>query len=516
MRSRRNRLVWHPLLFAVWPVVSLYRKNLGEVPLGQALTAMAVAAVITMIVLVVLTLLLREARRAALLTSVLVITVLLWGAASDAAGDPPWLFGVWVGTAALLSVAVLRVRSTLPELTQIAAGISVVVLALALVPVVVAKGPILLATAAVAAPSDDLAESVGQWSVPGEPRDIYYLVFDRYGSQEAMEARWNMDLSPFFDGLKDRGFFVARDSKANHLRTAQSLASTLHLRYLTGMEEQFGTATGDLLPVYSLLQDHPVGSLLQQRGYRYVHVGAWWDPTQSNRHADVNISYETKTDFGVALRRSTLLSWFDSAPQGRSRAEQARQVPYEGAQQQFAAIREAATDDQPTFTFAHVLLPHEPFVYDRNGSYVTLAESKARTREHNYREQTLHTNTQIEQLVDDLLDVPEEQQPIIVLAADEGPAPVRFIADDENFDWTTATAAELEEKFAILNAYYLPGIEDAALYPSISPVNNWRVIFRAYFGADLELLEDRSYVFRNEHAVYDFTDVTDRLGGPIP
>ena len=516
MSGLRNPLVWHPLLFAVWPVVSLYRENLAEVPIGQALSASALAAATATFTLLVLTPLLRDARRAALVTTILVLALMLWGAATDAAGDPAWLFGVWVSGAALLCIALSRVSALLPELTTIVAGIAAVVLALALVPVVVAKAPIMLASAAPASSDEDLSAEVGQWASPGDPRDIYYLVFDRYGSQAAMEARWNMDLSPFFDGLRRKGFFVASDSKANHLRTAQSLASTLHLRYLVDMEERFGAETSDLLPVYSMLQDHPVGRVLQQRGYRYVHVGAWWDPTQSNAHADANVSYETNTDFGVALRRSTLLSWFDSAPKGLSRADQMRHVPYDGAKKQFAAIRETAADDRPTFTFAHILLPHEPFVYNRDGSYVPFAEGRTRSRERNYTEQTLYTNTQIEQLVDELLDVPEERQPIIVLAADEGPAPVRFIADDENFDWTKATPAELEEKFAILNAYYLPGADDPGLYPSISPVNTWRVIFNAYFDADLELLDDRSYVFRNEHAVYDFTEVTDRLGGPIP
>jgi hypothetical protein len=43
-----------------------------------------------------------------------------------------------------------------------------------------------------------------------------------------------------------------------------------------------------------------------------------------------------------------------------------------------------------------------------------------------------------------------------------------------------------------LNAYLLPG-RDAALYPTLTPVNTFRVIFNTYFGQDLELLEDISF-----------------------
>jgi len=51
----------------------------------------------------------------------------------------------------------------------------------------------------------------------------------------------------------------------------------------------------------------------------------------------------------------------------------------------------------------------------------------------------------------------------------------------------------------ILNAYALPGVDPAqALYPSISPVNSFRVVLNRYFGTDLPLLEDRSYFAPNQ------------------
>ena len=72
--------------------------------------------------------------------------------------------------------------------------------------------------------------------------------------------------------------------------------------------------------------------------------------------------------------------------------------------------------------------------------------------------------------------------------------------------------AELQEKLRILNAYYLPGVGEPV--PSdISPVNSLRLVLREYFGADLALLADRSYVFIDEEHLYDFVEVTDRVDG---
>jgi hypothetical protein len=43
----------------------------------------------------------------------------------------------------------------------------------------------------------------------------------------------------------------------------------------------------------------------------------------------------------------------------------------------------------------------------------------------------------------------------------------------------------------ILNAYYFPGGNDD-LYPTITPVNTFRLIFNKYFDQDYPLLEDKA------------------------
>jgi hypothetical protein len=63
----------------------------------------------------------------------------------------------------------------------------------------------------------------------------------------------------------------------------------------------------------------------------------------------------------------------------------------------------------------------------------------------------------------------------------------------------------------ILNAIYLPDGDARVLYPSISPVNTFRVVFNQYFGTDLELLPDRSYAFASQRYQYDLFDITDSL-----
>jgi hypothetical protein len=48
---------------------------------------------------------------------------------------------------------------------------------------------------------------------------------------------------------------------------------------------------------------------------------------------------------------------------------------------------------------------------------------------------------------------------------------------------------------ANLNVYYLPAGGEANLYPSLSPVNSFPVVFNAYFGGHVPLLSDKACNF---------------------
>jgi hypothetical protein len=79
-----------------------------------------------------------------------------------------------------------------------------------------------------------------------------------------------------------------------------------------------------------------------------------------------------------------------------------------------------------------------------------------------------------------------EVPPIIILQSDHSSK----VYNDAN----PPGDVKMKLSFPILNAYHLPGEGAEALYPTITPVNSFRVIFNHYFDANLDLLEDTSYV----------------------
>ena len=159
---------------------------------------------------------------------------------------------------------------------------------------------------------------------------------------------------------------------------------------------------------------------------------------------------------------------------------------------------------------AHVLLPHPPYVFKRDGSFLPSEEEARTTDRQGYVNQLIATNAHITAVIDRVL-ADSKQPPIIVLQGDEGPYPEGTKKD--SFNWHRASPAQLRVRSGILNAYYLPeGRGRSGLYDSITPVNSFRVIFNEYFGTGLPLLPDRTYAHETDYHPYRLVDITETVG----
>jgi hypothetical protein len=338
-------------------------------------------------------------------------------------------------------------------------------------------------------------------------RDIYYLIFDRYPGPKTFRDLYHRE-NDLFGFLEDEGFYVAEDALANHLKTQHSLASSLNLDYITYLEDEVTGDQDDQTPVQNLMHNFKLSRYLDSLGYRYLHLGSWFPPTFEDPAADENLHFNSWSQFSSRLLESTMWRGIRDRLGVRSPFD-LTVLQREHSEYELAKLNEIDEAPGPKFVFAHVLLPHPPYVFDREGNFNDEEPIDA-DRDRMFA-QLEFTNAQIREIVSNLLEGPDETDPIVVLQSDEGPHPPRYQADETYFDWTTATEEELGEKLRILNALYLPGADRKELYPTMSPVNTFRLIFREYFGSNIEKLPDRSLVFHDWLHLYDFTDVTERL-----
>lgn len=511
-RRWRRLPLWavHPLLLGAYPVLFLFAANIQEqLSAAALLPPLAVVLAATAAALLVHWLIVRDATRAGLLTSLLVALFFSYGHVADAVGEPVGHAGLLALAWAVLAIAGMAAIAAVSRRHARTAGIALTVVAAALVTmnvVPIVEYQLRLGND-VRSDRDVTAETTDVTRRP----DIYYIVPDRYAAQSTLEELYGYDNRAFLDALEERGFYIADESRANYLKTTVSLASSLEMDYLD-MEALAAEATApdDWQPIYRMLREPlRAPATLKSLGYTYFHVGTWYSRTSTNELADTVLRYSALSDFSAVLHDSTVLPIIRGAGSGEEASEY--RDTYRGhALYQFDVLPRIRDQPGPKFVFAHISLPHPPYVFDARGNWITQAESRRGPAHESYGDQLTYTNSRLLEFIDHLLAVPEGSEPVILLQADEGPYPADFDRDQAAFDWRDATPDQLAEKYNILNAYYLPGGETEELYPAITPVNTFRVVFNAYFGSNLPLLPDRSYAF-NAADIYRQIDVTDRI-----
>jgi hypothetical protein len=150
----------------------------------------------------------------------------------------------------------------------------------------------------------------------------------------------------------------------------------------------------------------------------------------------------------------------------------------------------------PKFVFYHIDIPHPPFVFGPSGETYQrpedvpgheIPESDTAASEANqerlYRDQVIFVNSQILPIIDRIL-AESATPPVIILQGDHG-------TDGIN-------------RMAIFSSYHVPDVMKDQLYPGISPVNTFRLLFDSVFGTDYGLLPDVSW-YSYATTLYDFS-----------
>lgn len=495
---------FHPVLVAVFLVVYLWAQNAEEADPSEVWPVLGTVGVGAALLVALLWLVLRDLGRAGLVASIAAFLLLAYGRLWPASLSP-WV-GLGVTGAVVIAAAVVarRVSEDRVGSWTSTANVGAVML------VVLSFVPVVLASSGAEVPAATGADPVV--SAPEDPRDIYYVILDRYGRDDTLADVFDLDNSAFTSELERRGFDVAERSVANYPKTAHSLATSLNLDYLDDLEASVpDDAQDSWAPVYGLLRDHTLGRVLTGVGYEYVHLGTWWSPTQTAESADVTLTLDHTSEFERVFTDTT--AWAAVQRLTSEATLDKRVWKREHTRFQLDELERLADapSSSPRFVFAHLTLPHEPYVFEADGSFVSEATERSRTREDNYRRQIAYANERILGWLDGLVSGDDATDPIVIVQADEGPHPAARVARGPAYRWTEAPDAELREKLRILNAVRLPGVADDEIPETTTPVNTFRFILSRYFGADLPPLEDRAFVFPDERHLYEFSEVTDRV-----
>jgi hypothetical protein len=512
---------FHPLGFALFPLLSFYSANRGRLPPGDptVFALLIFNLVVAAAAFGAFLLIMRNVGKAAIATSIALVAFFGYGPviatlsrAAHVKGSSvglQWTLLAFVLAGVGLAVVLLSIASEkrVPRLT---AFFGVAALVLIVAPV----GSIILDRAAghevAAAPV--AADKTVLKRPANELPDIYYIVLDSYPRSDILRDILHYDNSDFINGLKKRGFYVTAHGNSNYADTFLSLPSTLNMRYLDDLPKRLGAGSRHNTVPLLMIVTNKVVPIMKSLGYKFVNVGSEWFATAKSKFADINFKTQGSqlrvgpATFGLDETSIVYLESTALRPLIEKRIRQSLQRTILNA---FSALERIPSIPEPTFTFAHILIPHPPFLFDAKGRWIDDSALEAAgdvylDRPH-YVDQVAYTSRKALHAVDAILRK-SKRPPIIVMAGDHGSTTLLGHPDK----WGTPEQMgvnAVRERMGNLNVYYFPDRNYKNLYPTITPVNSFRLIFSQYFGLNYPLLPDRSY-FSNYKAFYKYYDVT--------
>lgn len=487
------RLPLHPFTLAAYPAVALLAQNLREVEAWVVFRPLVASLLLAAAVYALAFLWLRSWRRAALLASFLLLLFFTYGhayallravpALAPVLGRHRYLAPLYLIVAAVGCWWIVARMRALPAWTQVLNLGTAVMLAISL-------GQIGLSSLPTPARSASLSDSRLSLDANAPKPDIYYIILDMYARGDVIAQDFDYNNRAFLDALKQAGFYVAECSRSNYGETELSLASSLNLNYLDQFARDYTPGSSGERQLPALIKHSALRAKLEAIGYRTVafETGYYWSqwmdadvylaPTQSNQVLSQFRPFET-----LFIKTTAAVLWVDARAKTAQAEMGSVDFPFADhiRREQFLLdkLPSLSSLSGPKLVFAHILIPHHPQIFTASGEIQTdLNYYSNGDRPVNDEYFKKGYRGQVEFISKRILDIVKSIQaqsktpPVIILQGDHGVKP--------------------PTRHAILNAYYLPGGEDA-LYPTISPVNSFRVALNTLFQANLPLLPDRSF-----------------------
>jgi hypothetical protein len=513
----KKAIILHPFLFAIFPILFLIAYNIRESSFIEILIPSAAVIGFTLLLLLFGWLIFKKnIRKSAILVSIFLILFFSYGRIYEiiqgfqigpfVIGRHRYLWILWFIIFALCFYFIIKTKSDLYNFTNILNVMAVVLIIISLVNIGVYKIKTrniwVIGSGEEISLSQERKEEENQYLNNSIPPDIYYIILDGYARSDVLYEFFGYDNNDFDQKLKERGFFIARDSYCNYAQTFLSLPSSLNMEYINDLADVVGEESDDMSLLIQKIQNNKVMNLLKSEGYLFIFSSSGGGATDHNKYADLELRHGGINEFITLLIKTSMLNYFEDyliKNPGRERIldsfEQLAKVPEIKGQK---------------FVFSHIISPHPPYLFDREGDPVPEGDEEIGMfrwkRKEDYINQLIFINKKTIALIDEIL-LKSERPPIIIIQADHGSAST-FDYKVPGGVWENPTEEMLKERMSILNAYHLPDGGNSLLYDSITPVNTFRIIFNHYFGSDYELLDDRAY-YSSYLTPYKFIDVTD-------
>ncbi len=481
-----KKIILHPFLFAVYPIIFLYSYNAQELLINQIYLPIIISLLSTLVIWGIMGLLIKDRIKAGLITTVFLLVFFGYGYTFDLlrvsgviAVKHRHLLPVFVLLLGYIIyfIHLSKKNSALEILSRTLNLMGIVLIIINLINIVsfeVKKMNLQKQTYT----SDNVKTNLN--NADNYP-DIYFIIMDEYASLDTIKNIWGYDNSWFADSLKQKGFYVAEKSTVKYYETTKAIPSYLNMEYVDSKL--------DMVTCFQKLNNNQVSEYLMGMGYEIVAFDNLYalNPGKGKFTSDYQFDFkeagaEVKSadDFSMILINNTMLRAFNYLFKLSYTYNMSRNATL----YTLSKLKEIPTEvPDPKFVYVHLLCPHTPFVFDIKGKEVDPVNNSNWRDKKYYLEQYIYITKEMEKTIDEILKN-SKTPPVIILQSDHGPRGNSSPNPSENIDIPT------EEKLKIFNAYYLPNVNKNILKENVSPINTFRIIFNTYFKDKFELLED--------------------------
>lgn len=506
----RKLLNTHPILFAIFPILFLFSHNIEQLSISQIVIPLIVIIIFTLVCWCLLSLFIKNKQKAGLIISVFLLCFFSYGHFFKGIIG----FSVWFIIVTLSVVFFIKLCKNLIIFTKLFNIISFILILISIINIYAYK----FAKRYIKYEDFNL-ESIEVKHSNLEKSyiypNIYYIILDGYARADILKEIYNYDNTELLDYLIQKGFYIAEKSSSNYVRTYLSIPSSLNFKYHDDLVEQIGLESDNFAPLQYITRYNRVSRFLRRHDYVFIAFSSGYSQTEI-RNADFYITCGWFLD-----EFQNMIINITPIPEVLNRLLNSQYILH---RKRIIYIFERLVDLSEfkgrIFVFAHILAPHPPFVFGKQGEKVnskrqfTFADGNHLVKPgglskneyiENYRNQIIFINKKIKATVEGIFEN-SVRPTVIILQSDHGPSSM--------LDWEDIDNTNLKETFSILNAYYLPQNGYLDLYNEITPVNSFRVIFNKYFGTDFELLPDKSYYSTLSHP-YKFINVNEKINSDV-
>lgn len=506
LKFTKKNFIFHPFLFAMFPVLFLYSHNISLVYFSEILVPCLLSLIFTGVIYAITTLVMSNIYKSSLITSCFVLLFFSYGHFREyllslhkyffLKYTDYFLFFIYILLSLIITFSIYKTKSKLIISKKVLNIVSFSLILITSFPIIKLSK---ITNHSYKIPIEKI--NLSSENNPKNLPDIYFIVLDGYAGKSTLKNIYNFDNSKFLNKLKSKNFIIPQRSISNYGNTLLSLTSSLNMRYINNLINTNNHNKKNIENIFKLLTNNQVIMFLKKLNYTTVHIRSRATYTSTNPYADINIDTGLLDDFKFVFIKTTILAPFADYL-GFYNLFRKRILNI------FRTIPEIAKIKKPTFTFAHIMVPHPPYLFRKNGfprkQKNLLRKLTFKNKKKYYIEQLRYTNVLVESLINKII-YNSKQVPIIIIQSDHGP---KLLLEKVNY--TIVNKQSLNERFYILNALLLPGKTKKQVPKFFTPVNTFRVIFNQYFNLNLNLLKNQSY-FSTPNDQFNLHDITEEL-----